>query len=108
MSNEIKRAYKGSDAEMLTAIDIIVQAAIDNQKTLVAKRASWADPFLSNLQTEINTVTQTYIGVDSTKDLRTATQLVTQIQSGAINALEEVKVQIERDFRDDKPQGMNC
>ena len=102
MSNEIKRVYKGTDAQMLTAINTIVQAAIDNQKTLVARRASWADPFLPDLQTEIDTVTQTYIGVDSAKDLRTATQLVTQIQAGAIDALEEVKVQIERDFRDDK------
>lgn len=40
MSNKIKRNFKGSDAEMLTAISAIIQAAIDNRTGLVAKRAS--------------------------------------------------------------------
>ena len=56
MSNEVKRNFKGSDAEMLTAISTITQAAIENQSALVAKRASWADPFFINLKKEIDDV----------------------------------------------------
>ena len=103
MSNEIKRDFRGSDAEMLTAIAAITQAAIDNQKTLAAKRASWADPFFTDLQTQIDTVAKTYLGADNVKDLRKSTQIVKTIQSSALTGLEEIKVQIERDFRQDKP-----
>ena len=44
MSNEVKRNFKGSDAEMLTAISTITQAAIENQSALVAKRALMGRP----------------------------------------------------------------
>ena len=103
MSQEIKRNYKGSDAEMLTAIAAIMQAAIDNQAELVAKRASWADPFFTNLKTAIDTAAQTYLGADSVKDLRKATTTIAEIQEAAISGLTETKVQIERDFRQQKP-----
>ncbi len=76
MSNEVKRNYAGSDAEMLTAIAAIMQAAIENQAALVAKRALWADPFFTNLETAIDTVVQTYLGADSVKDLRKATKTI--------------------------------
>ena len=102
MSNEVKRNFKGSDAEMLTAISTITQAAIENQAALAAKRASWADPFFTNLKTEIDDVTKTYLGADSVKDLRKATQTIEAIQATALGNLEEIKVQVERDFRQDK------
>lgn len=102
MSNEVKRNYKGSNAEMLTAIAAIVQAAIDNQTELAAKRASWADPFFPNLQKEIDDAVKTYLGADSAKNLRQSTAVVEQIQTAAISDLTEVKVQIERDFRKNK------
>lgn len=102
MSNKVTRNYKGSDSAMLTAIDTIMEAALDYQDELVAKRANWAAPFFTNLKTGIDEVVQTYLGADSVKDLRNATITVTQVQAAALNNLEELKVQIERDFREDK------
>jgi hypothetical protein len=102
MSTTITRNFKGSATEMLTGIAAIVQAALDNEAVLTAKRASWAPPFFSNLQTEIDTVTKTWLGADNVKDLRRATQIVESIQANALKALQEIKVQAERDFRQDK------
>ncbi len=56
----------------------------------------------SNLQAEIDTVTKTWLGADNVKELRKATQTVEGIQANALHALAEIKVQIERDFRQDK------
>jgi len=44
----IKRKYKGSDVDMLTVSSTIVEHAIANKTKLVAKRATWADPYLPN------------------------------------------------------------
>ena len=101
MSTTIKRNFKGTAAEMLTAISAIVEAATDNEAALTAKRASWGTPFFSNLQQQVDSVTKTYLGADNVKDLRKATQAITQIQNKAIDALTAVKVQMERDFRED-------
>ena len=63
---------------------------------------SWADPFFINLKKEIDDVTKTYLGADSVKDLRKATQTIEAMQATALSDLEEIKVQVERDFRQDK------
>lgn len=102
MTSELKRYYKGSDADMLTVISLIVQAAKDYEEELAARRPSWARPFFSNLQKEIDLVVKTYMCTDSAKNLRLSTQLLQQIHVAAINNLEEIKVQIERNFRKDK------
>lgn len=100
--SELKRYYKGNDADMLTAISSIVQAGKDYQEKLAARRPSWAEPFFTNLQKEIDLVVKTYMCTNSAKKLWLSTQLVQQIHVAAINNLEEIKVQIERNFRKDK------
>ena len=102
MSNP--RIYKGKDVEMLTVVSTLVEAAIAHQALLVSKRSIWASPFFDNLKKRIDTILQTHLGIDSAKDLRQSTQVVTAVQSHAIKDLALVKVQVTEDFKKDKPR----
>ncbi len=93
------RKYRHTDVVMLTSVSTIIENAIKNKAALVAKRATWADPFLPNLKTRIDTVIQANLGVDSAKELRQATQALVAIQKTAIDKLGLFKVQIEQDFK---------
>lgn len=99
MSITITRKYKTKDVEMLTATATIIENAIANKTFLQSKRATWADPFFTNLKTQIETTTDTYLGKDAAQQMRKATQVVLNIQSQAMNDLAEFKVQIEQDFK---------
>ena len=100
MSTTIARKYKTKDVEMLTATATIIENAIANKTLLQSKRTTWADPFFDNLKTQIETITETYLGKDAAQQMRKATQIVIGIQSQALNDLAEFKVQIEQDFKD--------
>lgn len=93
------RKFSTSDVVMLTSSATIVDNAIIHKTFLVSKRATWADPFLPNLLARINTAVQTYIGVDSAKTLRNATQAVQALQTNALGKLSEFNVQITQDFK---------
>ena len=99
MSTTVQRIYKTKDVDMLIAASTIIETAIANKTFLQTKRSTWADPFFENLQTEINTTIQSFLGVDNAKDLRQATQVVLSIQRQAIKDLAEVKVQLVEDFK---------
>lgn len=98
------RIYTIKDVDLLITGSTIVETAIANKKFLVTKRPAWADPYFDNLKIRIGVATQTYLGVDNAKDLRQATQTLTNMQQAALNALAECKVQIEEDFKKVKPQ----
>lgn len=97
-----QRNYKTKDVDMLIASSTIIETAIAHKTFLQGKRATWADPFFDDLKTKIESAVQTHLGVDSAKDLRQATQVLTGIQTQAINDLAECKVQITEDFKNDK------
>jgi hypothetical protein len=99
MQNESTRKYKVKDIEMLTAAATIVDSAIANKTLLLAKRSTWADPFFSDLKTQIQNTTETYLGKDAAKEMRNATQVVLSIQAQALIDLAEFKVQINQDFK---------
>ena len=99
MTTTVQRIYKTKDVDMLIAASTIIETAIINKAFLQTKRSTWADPFFEDLQTEINTTIQSFLGVDSAKDLRQATQVVLSIQRQAIKDLAEVKVQLVEDFK---------
>lgn len=99
MSTTVQRSYKTKDVDMLIAAATIIETAITNKSFLQSKRSTWADPFFEDLQSEINTTIQSFLGMDSAKDLRQATQVVLNIQRQAIKDLAEVKVQLVEDFK---------
>src|SRR5437764_6168891 len=96
------RHYKGKDVEMVTVISTITEAAILHKDILQPKRSNWADPYFNDLKTRIDTGVQTYLGVDSAKELRQSTQLLNDIQLEVLPLLAEFKVQVEVDF--EKPR----
>lgn len=99
---ELTRAYSGKDVDMLTACAAIIDSAILQKTVLVAKRANWADPFLPNLKTRIDNAFSDILGIDSAKDMRDATQVVSGIQTNGLRDLAEFKVQIIEDFKENK------
>jgi len=97
-----QRNYKNKDVDMLVTASTIIESAIINKVFLQSKRSTWADPFFDDLKAKIEDVIQTYLGVDSAKDLRQATIVLTDIQKQAIKDLAEAKIQITEDFKSDK------
>ena len=92
------RLYNCSDVVMFTTISALLENAKAHKTFLIGKRAIWADPFFADTETRIDTLLQTYLGIDSAKDLRNATQALKVIQANALKVLGDVKVQIEEDF----------
>lgn len=95
----ITRKYPTSDVVMLTSSSTIIENASSHKAFLITKRATWADPFFPNLLARIDTAVQTYIGVDSAKALRSATQAIQALQDTALEKLSEFNVQISQDFK---------
>ena len=98
----VTRNYSIKDVDMLVTAATVTESAIANKVVLQQKRSTWADPFFDNLKLKINTATQTYLGVDSAKEMRGATQAVLAIQKNAGKDLALCKVQVEEDFKSDK------
>jgi len=96
------RLYHAKDVDMLVTAATIVENAIANKRFLQTKRSTWTDPFFDDLKLKIETATQTFLGVDSAKELRGATQALMAIQKQAIKDLAECKVQVAEDFKNDK------
>lgn len=102
VTKQPRRIYKGADAEMLTAISSITEAAIEYKTELQAERSNWADPFFTTLKDDIDDIIHDNLGIDSAKDLRLSTQALKLIQTPALDDLVSFKKQLERDFRADK------
>jgi hypothetical protein len=98
------RIYKGKDVEMLTTSATITGNAIICETFLSSKRQGWAPPYFSDLKKRIDAAFTNYLGLDSALAQRSATQAVLQIQAAALSDLSDVKVQIEADFKSDKPR----
>ena len=98
------RHYNTKDVDMLVSASTIIESAIANKTFLQSKRSTWADPFFDDLKTKINTAIQTYLGIDSAKDLRQSTQAILNIQTQALTDLAEAKVQITEDFKNNPPK----
>ena len=104
MATKVLRKYSNKDVEMLTAIATIIENALANKTFLQSKRSTWVDPFFEDLKTKIEQTTDTFLGKDAAKQMREATQVVTQIQKQALSDLAEFKVQVEQDFKSNPVQ----
>ena len=100
----ITRNYSTKDVDFLITADTIINSAIANQPFLETKRSIWKPAFFQDIKTQINNAIETYLGVDSAKALRDASQIVYAIVTPANAILAEVKVQIEEDFKDTPTQ----
>ena len=100
----ITRNYSTKDVDFLITADTIINSAIANQPFLETKRSIWKPAFFQDIKTQIDNAIETYLGVDSAKALRDASQVVYAIVTPANAILAEVKVQIEEDFKDTPTQ----
>lgn len=100
----VKRKFKGTSAEMLIVAASIVQAAMLHLAALVAKRPIWANPFFPDFEARINTIISTYLGVDNAAALRQQTAAVNSIFDTSKDNVSDMKLQIEQDYKDDKPR----
>jgi len=104
MTNQIKRAYRGSNADMLTVCSTIMENAEAHKAELIAKRSKWADPFFTTVRARIDSAFPNILGVDSAKKLREKTAQVNTIMKNANSDLSLFKVQLETDFKPNKPR----
>lgn len=93
------RNYTAKDIEMVIASSVIVQNAISNSEFLQTRRSTWTLEFFQELQSKIDQTTQTYLGLDSAKQLRDASRQVFAIRDKSLMLLSEFKVQLEQDFK---------
>ena len=100
----ITRSYKVKDVDMLVTASTILESAITHKEKLQKKRSNWADPFFDEFKAEIDTCIQTYLGVDSAKALRQSTIVVAGLKKEVLVLLAEFKVQVEEDFKEEKPR----
>ena len=98
------RQYKGSDVDMLITASTVMESAIAHKAFLQSKRSTWNGTYFEDIKIEIDTIIETYLGIDNAKELRNATSQVVAIQKPALIDLAEVKVQIETDFNDNPAQ----
>jgi len=97
-----KRIFKGKDVEMLTVAETMVNNAIANKAALLVKRSSWADPFLPDMKSRIQSTLNDYMGVDNAKALRDATRDVSNYYQNSYELLMDLKIQIVGDFHSNK------
>ena len=96
------RIFKGKDVDMLSAASAVMENAVAHKNELIAKRPTWADPFLPDIQNRIKNAFSVYLGIDNAKHQREATQALLSIQKLAIKRLAEFKVQVMEDFKKNK------
>jgi hypothetical protein len=104
MTNQIKRAYRGSNADMLTVCSTIMENAETHKSQLIAKRSTWAGTFFTTVRARIDSAFPNILGVDSAKSLREKTAKVNTIMKNANSDISLFKVQLETDLGDNKPR----
>jgi hypothetical protein len=93
------RSYKYKDVDMLMASKTIAESFKTNITDLSTTRTVWTEEYATGLSTRIDNAIETYLGVDSKKDLRNATAALALIQVPAKRDLSYFKTQIDEDFK---------
>ena len=95
------RSYHTPDVHMLVASKTIAE----NFKRLILElgsvRTDWTSQYAESLITRINDALHSNLGIDSKKDLRSATTIVASLQLPAKRDISFFKIQIDEDFKKD-------
>jgi len=92
------RNYSHKDVDMLMASKTVMESFKTNLSELSTVRTNWTEEYANKLSTKIDDAIDNYLGVDSKKELRDATEKVLSIQMPAKRDLSFIKTQIEVDF----------
>lgn len=103
----VQRKYKAKDVDMVIAISTIISNAKGNQEFLQTKRSTFTLDYFTQLEAEIDLVTQKYLGADNARDLRLASISLYATQEEALRLAGEIKLQILLDFGDNAGELLN-
>lgn len=93
------RNYTVKDIQLIIASSVVVQNAVANKQFLQSRRSTWTDVFFQEMETKIDSVTQSYLGLDNARQLREASQKVFTIRDNSLKFLSQLKVQLSQDFK---------
>jgi hypothetical protein len=99
--NNKHRSYQGKAVEMLMVCRTIAESFKENIAELTEARNDWTPAYADDLIKRIDDAMSNYLGVDSRKDLRAATQALLNLQTPAQQDLVFFKTQVADDFRKD-------
>lgn len=88
-----------TNSELITVSELIISNAVDNKTKIVAKRPKMADPYFPDLNTRVLAAKEKYIGLDSTKDMRSATSVLNSIMKPAKDDLSEFNTDLAEGYR---------
>ncbi|MBK8806132.1 MAG: hypothetical protein IPO21_05620 [Bacteroidales bacterium] len=93
------RNYSCKDVDMLMASKSIASSFKTNIAELSAVRTDWNETYSTDLITKIDNAIETHLGIDTKKELRSATAALTSIQVPAKRDISFFKTQIDEDFK---------
>jgi hypothetical protein len=98
----LKKAYKGTDVNMLTACTSIVKTAKENVAELTVKRPLWNAAYIDTLTASIHNAFTANVGIDKSKAVRQATIDSNKYCNNTYQYLTDIKVQLTEDYKTDK------
>lgn len=99
MSN---RKYRGTAIQMLLALRIILENAISVADKLKQIRPKWDDAYFQGMIATINAILKNDFGYDAATAIKEKTEVVLAKEASAKTLLQQIKMQVELDFRKDK------
>ncbi len=93
------RNYNCKDVNMLMTSKTISTSFSGNITDLSTVRTTWTAEYATGLGTRIDDVIQTHLGIDAKKDMRLATDSLTEMQAQVSRDLSLFKTQIDEDFK---------
>jgi hypothetical protein len=99
------RNYSCKDVDMLMAAKTVAENFKANIAELATVRTDWTEAYATSLSTRVDSAVETYLGIDSKKELRNATTQLAAIMHPAMRNLSFFKTQIDDDFKSDSSVG---
>ncbi|MFC4232402.1 hypothetical protein ACFOW1_10900 [Parasediminibacterium paludis] len=96
----VKRQFKGSVDEMITAISLLFAVVMEQKTKLEGEFPLWVPPFLVNIEQKITNSFKTFLGFDDAEALRKATMALHRIQVTALDDLTTLKKRLTTFVKD--------
>jgi hypothetical protein len=97
-----KRMFKGSAIQMLLASKIIMENAILLVAKIKALRPKWDEKYLAGVSDTVSGILKNDFGYDASASIKEKTEEVLAKEGTAKVLLQQVKMQLELDFRKDE------
>ncbi len=98
------RAYKGADADMLTTLLVLLDAALAEQPALVQRRSRYTVPFLKALRKETADALEIDLGIDPRSARQEATGQVLTAAAEARHLLADFYQDLRDAYANNKPR----